>query len=63
MYINDLEHEMILRSGDVVVFGGPSRMIYHTVKKVYANTVPQNITMRHFAGRFNITFREGTYYV
>jgi alkylated DNA repair dioxygenase AlkB len=56
------EQDLILESGDIVVFGGPSRPMFHTIKKVYANTTPSKITMRNFPGRFNITFREGAYY-
>ncbi|KAF5840213.1 2OG-Fe(II) oxygenase superfamily-domain-containing protein [Dunaliella salina] len=49
-----------LCSGDALVFGGPSRMIYHGVPKVYPGTAPAQLLeatgMR--AGRINLTFRQ-----
>lgn len=43
-----------LRSGDLFVFGGPSRLAYHGVPKVYAGTAPPELGL---AGRLNITLR------
>ncbi|MVO87729.1 alpha-ketoglutarate-dependent dioxygenase AlkB [Streptomyces sp. p1417] len=43
-----------LRSGDLMVFGGPSRLAYHGVPKVYADTAPPGLGL---AGRLNITLR------
>jgi alkylated DNA repair dioxygenase AlkB len=45
-----------LESGDVLVFGGPSRKLVHALTRVYANTQPTWLRMR--AGRLNLTFRE-----
>ena len=45
-----------LESGDVLVFGGPSRRMHHGVLKVYNSTKPRNVMMR--PGRLNLTFRQ-----
>ncbi|QIB47391.1 alpha-ketoglutarate-dependent dioxygenase AlkB family protein [Streptomyces aureoverticillatus] len=43
-----------LRSGDLMVFGGASRLAYHGVPKVHAGTAPPGLGL---AGRLNITLR------
>ncbi|NWF26029.1 alpha-ketoglutarate-dependent dioxygenase AlkB [Streptomyces sp. PKU-EA00015] len=45
-----------LVSGDLFVFGGPSRFTYHGVPKVYAGTADPAAGMA--GGRLNITLRE-----
>ncbi|GAA4905516.1 alpha-ketoglutarate-dependent dioxygenase AlkB family protein [Streptomyces coeruleoprunus] len=45
-----------LVSGDLFVFGGPSRFAHHGVPKVYAGTGDPAVGMR--SGRLNITLRE-----
>lgn len=45
-----------LESGDVLVFGGPSRSVVHALTRVFPNTQPEWLHMR--AGRLNLTFRE-----
>ncbi|MFI0961556.1 alpha-ketoglutarate-dependent dioxygenase AlkB family protein [Streptomyces sp. NPDC021080] len=45
-----------LRSGDLFVFGGPSRLAYHGVPKVYAGTAPPGLGL---TGRLNLTLRAG----
>ncbi|MYZ36547.1 MULTISPECIES: alpha-ketoglutarate-dependent dioxygenase AlkB [unclassified Streptomyces] len=45
-----------LSSGDLFVFGGPSRFAYHGVPKVYPGTADPATGMR--GGRLNITLRE-----
>jgi alkylated DNA repair protein (DNA oxidative demethylase) len=45
-----------LRSGDLLVFGGPSRRIYHGVPKVLEGTAPENLGLP--PGRLSITLRE-----
>jgi len=45
-----------LCSGDAIVFGGVSRMIYHGISKVYRRTAPTWLYMR--SGRLNLTFRQ-----
>jgi DNA alkylation damage repair protein AlkB len=44
-----------LESGDVLVFGGPSRLRYHGVKGIVAGTAPPSLG---FAGRLNLTLRQ-----
>ncbi|MGW3108113.1 alpha-ketoglutarate-dependent dioxygenase AlkB family protein [Streptomyces sp. NPDC001100] len=43
-----------LRSGDLFVFGGPSRLAYHGVPRVYEGTAPGELGLR---GRLNVTLR------
>jgi alkylated DNA repair protein (DNA oxidative demethylase) len=45
-----------LHGGDLVVFGGPSRLAYHGVPKILPNTADPATGMRQ--GRLNITLRE-----
>jgi alkylated DNA repair protein (DNA oxidative demethylase) len=45
-----------LRSGDLLVFGGPIRRIYHGVPKVFPGTAPTGLGLP--AGRLSITVRE-----
>jgi alkylated DNA repair protein (DNA oxidative demethylase) len=48
--------DVLLESGDLFVFGGPSRYAYHGVPKVYPGTGGPGTGMR--AGRLNLTLRE-----
>ncbi|MGW3203919.1 alpha-ketoglutarate-dependent dioxygenase AlkB family protein [Streptomyces sp. NPDC001135] len=43
-----------LRSGDLFVFGGPSRLAYHGVPRVHPGTAPPGLGL---TGRLNITLR------
>ncbi|MFF8973367.1 alpha-ketoglutarate-dependent dioxygenase AlkB family protein [Streptomyces sp. NPDC014995] len=43
-----------LRSGDLFVFGGPSRLAYHGVPRVYPGTAPDGLGL---TGRLNVTLR------
>jgi DNA alkylation damage repair protein AlkB len=45
---------VLLRSGDVLVMGGPSRLRYHGVTKILPGTAPEGTG----PGRFNLTFRQ-----
>jgi len=45
-----------LHSGDLLVFGGPSRRIYHGVPKVYDNSGPRIPGLG--AGRLSLTIRD-----
>jgi len=45
-----------LRSGDLFVFGGPSRLAYHGVPKVFPGTAPEGCGLEG-RGRINITLR------
>jgi DNA oxidative demethylase len=44
-----------LASGDLFVFGGPSRLAYHGITKVYPGTAPTGSGLER--GRINITMR------
>ncbi|WP_420174931.1 alpha-ketoglutarate-dependent dioxygenase AlkB family protein [Luteococcus sp. OSA5] len=48
--------DLELRSGDLFVFGGPSRLAFHGVMEVLPGTSPQDCGMTD--GRINITLRE-----
>src|SRR3954464_7671515 len=45
---------LMLRSGDVLVMGGPSRLRYHGVTRILPGTAPRGTG----PGRFNLTFRQ-----
>jgi alkylated DNA repair protein (DNA oxidative demethylase) len=45
---------LILRSGDVLVMGGPSRLRYHGVTRILPGSAPAGLG----PGRFNLTFRQ-----
>lgn len=44
---------LILRSGDVLVMAGPSRLRFHGVTRIQSGTAPEGTG----PGRFNLTFR------
>ncbi|WP_245826159.1 alpha-ketoglutarate-dependent dioxygenase AlkB [Kocuria massiliensis] len=44
-----------LASGDLIVFGGPSRYMFHGVPKILSETAPPDGPVKH--GRFNMTLR------
>ena len=50
----DPTQAMILRSGDVLVMGGPARLRYHGVTRILPGTAPEGTG----PGRFNLTFRQ-----
>ena len=45
----------LLESGDVFVFGGPSRLRYHGVSRIVSGSGPAAFGLN---GRFNLTFRQ-----
>lgn len=47
--------DILLGSGDLFVFGGPSRLAYHGVTKIYPHTAPFGCGLTE--GRVNITLR------
>ncbi|EFJ47865.1 hypothetical protein VOLCADRAFT_101962 [Volvox carteri f. nagariensis] len=49
-----------LESGDVLVFGGPGRMIFHSVSRVHPHTAPRELLAATGLrpGRLNLTFRQ-----
>ncbi|KAH6831730.1 hypothetical protein C2S53_008473 [Perilla frutescens var. hirtella] len=56
----DKAHKVELKSGDVLIFGGKSRHIFHGVSKILAETAPAVLLeeTRLKPGRLNLTFRE-----
>lgn len=50
--------EVILMSGDLIVFGGPARGAYHGIPRVNAETGPSGTGLKE--GRINITIRQVT---
>ncbi len=48
--------DVILESGDVFVFGGPSRLAYHGVPRVAAGSADPAVGVVN--GRFNVTVRQ-----
>lgn len=56
----DMAQNVILESGDVLIFGGPARMIFHGVPHIHPHTAPSwlinKTNMR--PGRLNLTFRQ-----
>lgn len=55
--INDVAYAQTLESGDLIVFGGPQRMMLHRVKKVNRGTCP-NYLEDLDDRRINLTFRQ-----
>ena len=51
---HDATVPLILRSGDVLVMGGPSRLRYHGITRILPGTAPEGMG----SGRFNLTFRQ-----
>ena len=57
---DDKPEEVLLESGDALIFGGPCRYILHAVKRIYdADTAPEWLRLPHplGGGRLNFTFR------
>ena len=50
----DPTRPLMLKSGDVLVMGGPSRLRFHGVTRILAGTAPAGTG----PGRFNLTFRQ-----
>ncbi len=48
--------DVVLESGDLFVFGGPSRRAYHGVPKVHVGSAPCGLGVDR--GRFNVTVRQ-----
>lgn len=52
----DPDREVILMSGDILVFGGPCRYLKHTVQEVLLDDLPKS--WPYGKGRFSFTFRD-----
>ena len=58
-HFEDERHETVrLNSGDVLLFGGPARMIVHSVTRVIPKTMPGMLRGKMLHGRLNITIRD-----
>ncbi|KAK1433429.1 hypothetical protein QVD17_10339 [Tagetes erecta] len=51
---------VLLESGDVLIFGGKSRLVFHGVKTVFPNSAPLPLLQKTMLrpGRLNLTFRQ-----
>lgn len=54
--LEDVEHFVTLESGDVIVWGGPLRMLKHCVKVVNVGSCPEYLDVPNV--RINYTFRQ-----
>ncbi|KAJ7950765.1 Alpha-ketoglutarate-dependent dioxygenase AlkB [Quillaja saponaria] len=56
----DKADKILLESGDVLIFGGSSRHIFHGVTAIHPNTVPKLLSEETNLrpGRLNLTFRQ-----
>ena len=51
---SDKTTSIIVRSGDVMIMGGESRLYFHGVRKIYSDTSP----IPEIKGRYSLTFRK-----
>ena len=51
---SDKTKVLVVRSGDALIMGGASRMLFHGVRKIYPGTSP----LTDVGGRFSLTFRK-----
>lgn len=51
----NLAHRLTLESGDILIFGGPCRYIWHSIQKVYQASAPHFLPFKD--ARLNWTFR------
>lgn len=56
----DKAQKIVLESGDVLLFGGKSRHVFHGVSAIHKNTAPKALleATNLRPGRLNLTFRE-----
>lgn len=56
----DKAEKVVLESGDVLIFGGESRHIFHGVTFIIPNSAPKALVeeSRLQPGRLNLTFRQ-----
>ncbi|MCA9508870.1 MAG: alpha-ketoglutarate-dependent dioxygenase AlkB [Myxococcales bacterium] len=52
---SNLAYKILIESGDVLVFGGPARKIWHGIHKIIPNTSPGYLPLKN--SRINYTFR------
>ena len=55
----DKADKVILESGDVLIFGGKSRLVFHGVTSILSKTAPISLLEANdmIPGRLNLTFR------
>nr|GFA53101.1 oxoglutarate/iron-dependent dioxygenase [Tanacetum cinerariifolium] len=53
-------NKVVLESGDILIFGGKSRNVYHGVKAIILNSAPEALLKESMLrpGRLNLTFRQ-----
>ncbi|XP_043723458.1 alpha-ketoglutarate-dependent dioxygenase AlkB-like [Telopea speciosissima] len=56
----DMAHKVVLESGDVLIFGGEARHIFHGVPCITRNSAPSSLVEESnlLPGRLNLTFRK-----
>ena len=56
----DKADKVVLESGDVLIFGGKSRHIFHGVTAIHPNSAPKSLLeeTKLRPGRLNLTFRQ-----
>ncbi|KAL8157335.1 hypothetical protein AgCh_002148 [Apium graveolens] len=56
----DKVEKIVLESGDVLIFGGKSRHVYHGLASILTRTAPQALLQESdlLPGRLNLTFRQ-----
>ncbi|GMH26374.1 hypothetical protein Nepgr_028217 [Nepenthes gracilis] len=56
----DMAEKVVLESGDVLVFGGHSRLVFHGVQSILPNSAPNFLLSetKLRPGRLNLTFRQ-----
>lgn len=56
----DKAEKVLLESGDVLIFGGKSRRVFHGVAAIVPNTTPAALQeeTNFLPGRLNLTFRQ-----
>lgn len=56
----DEAQKVVLESGDVLIFGGKSRHVFHGVTAIHKNTAPKALleATNLRPGRLNLTFRQ-----
>ncbi len=52
---SNLAHRVLFESGDVLIFGGPKRYMWHSVHKIHKQTAPEYLPFN--AARINLTLR------
>lgn len=52
--------KVVLESGDVLIFGGESRLVFHGVSSIVPNSAPKELLQDTGLrpGRLNLTFRQ-----